>query len=54
MSNINDKVQGVYDTNKSVHDKAMNVEDARSTVPDVGAKVINGAQVILNQSSASS
>jgi len=49
MANVGDKVQGVYDTNKGI-----NVEDVRSAVQDIGSKVIDGAQVIPNQSSVSS
>jgi hypothetical protein len=53
MANVDDKVQGVYDANKGVHDKAMDVEDVRGAVQNIGAKVISGAQVVPNQSSAS-
>jgi hypothetical protein len=51
MANVDDKVQGVYDTNKGAHDKAKDVEDVRGAVQDIGAKVIDGAQVIPKQSS---
>jgi hypothetical protein len=54
MANVDDEVQGVYDTNKGVHDKAMDVGDIRSAVQDIGVKVVDGAQVIPKQSSASS
>jgi hypothetical protein len=55
MANVDDKVQGVYDTNKGVHDKAMDVGDVRGAVQNIGAKVIDGVQleVVPNQPSAS-
>ncbi len=54
MANVDDNVQGVYNTNNGIHDRAMDVEDPRGAVQDIGAKVIDGAQVIPKQSSASS
>ena len=54
MANVDDEVQGVYDTNKGAHDKAMDVGDVRSAAQDIGVKVIDGAQVIPKQPSPSS
>ena len=54
MANVDDKVQGMYDTNKGVHDKVMDVEDVGGAAQDIEAKVIDGAQVLVpNQLSAS-
>ena len=53
MANVDDKVQGVYDTNKSVHDKVMDVSDVGGAAQDVEAKAVDGAQVVPNQLSAS-
>jgi hypothetical protein len=50
MAKVDDKVQGVYDSNNGTHDKAKDVEDVRGAVQDIGAKVIDGAQVIPKQS----
>ena len=44
MANVDDKTQGVYHTNKGVHDKGMYVDNVRSAVQDV----VDGAQVTSN------
>ena len=48
MANVDDKVQGVFNTNKGVHDKVMDVEDLGGAAQDIEAKVIDGVQVVHN------
>lgn len=48
-----DTVKGIYGTQEGVSDGAMDVEDVRNAVQDIGTRVIDGAQVIPNQSSTS-
>ncbi|KAF8471649.1 hypothetical protein DFH94DRAFT_684800 [Russula ochroleuca] len=47
---IDDKVQRVHGTLESFHNRAIDVGDVRNTVQDIGSRVIDGAQVIPNQS----
>ena len=51
---IDDKVQRVHDTQERVRKGAIDVDDVRNIVQDVGARVVDGAQVIPNQSFAPS
>ena len=43
---IDDEVQHVQDTKEDVRSRINDVDDVRNTVQDIGARVINGAQVI--------
>jgi hypothetical protein len=44
-----DKVYGVQDTVEGVRDGTRDVENERGIVEDLGARVIDGAHVILNR-----
>ena len=50
---IDDKVkplERVHNAREGVRNRAIDVDNERNTVPDIGPRVIDGPQVILNQS----
>jgi len=45
----NDKVHGVQDTAEGVRDGTRNVDNEQGIIEDLGARVIDGAHVILSR-----
>jgi len=48
---IDDEVQRVHGTLDAVYNRTIDVDDVRNTtIRDIGSRIIDGAQVIPNQS----
>jgi hypothetical protein len=45
---IDDEARRIYDT-QGIYNRAMDVDEVRNSVQDVGARVIDGEQIIYNQ-----
>jgi hypothetical protein len=46
---IDDEARRIYDTQGGVYNRAMDVDEIRNSVQDIGARVIDGEQIIYNQ-----
>jgi hypothetical protein len=51
---IDDKVRRIYDTQGGLYNGAMDAAEVRNAVQDIEVSVINGEQIIHNQSFTSS